>query len=76
MLVESLLVEGIYNEEQRVVEHFVFRKWILAGSQVRSMDPPQTKKQYIKNQKEKGASSHRLGTKKHVRQSEQRKRTR
>lgn len=51
-------------------------KRILERSQTKSMDPPQTKKQYIKNQKEKAASTHRLGTKKHVRQVEQRKRTR
>ena len=31
------------------------------------MDPPQTKKQIIKNQKQKGASEHRLGSAKHIR---------
>jgi len=39
------------------------------------MDPPKTKKQSIKNQKEKGKSEHRLGSAKHVRLAEQRKRT-
>ena len=38
------------------------------------MDPPKTKKQTIKNQKEKGASEHRLGTAKHIRLAEARKR--
>jgi len=32
-----------------------------------SMEPPQTKKQTIKNQKQKGASEHRLGSAKHIR---------
>jgi hypothetical protein len=32
-----------------------------------SMEPPQTKKQQIKNQKRKGLSEHRLGSAKHVR---------
>ena len=32
-----------------------------------SMEPPQTKKQQIKNQKQKGASDHRLGSAKHTR---------
>ena len=31
------------------------------------MEPPQTKKQIIKNQKQKGASEHRLGSAKHIR---------
>jgi hypothetical protein len=31
------------------------------------MEPPQTKKQQIKNQKRKGLSEHRLGSAKHVR---------
>jgi len=31
------------------------------------MEPPQTKKQQIKNQKQKGASEHRLGSAKHIR---------
>jgi hypothetical protein len=39
-----------------------------------SMDPPQTKKQTIKNQKKKALSEHRLGTAKHVRLIEARKR--
>ena len=30
------------------------------------MEPPQTKKQIIKNQKQKGASEHRLGSAKHI----------
>ena len=36
-------------------------------SQRDSMEPPQTKKQTIKNQKQKGASEHRLGSAKHIR---------
>jgi len=31
------------------------------------MEPPQTKKQQIKNQKRKGLGEHRLGSAKHVR---------
>ena len=31
------------------------------------MEPPQTKKQQVKNQKRKGLSEHRLGSAKHVR---------
>jgi hypothetical protein len=31
------------------------------------MEPPQTKKQIIKNQRQKGASEHRLGSAKHTR---------
>lgn len=34
------------------------------------MEPPQTKKQTIKNQKRKGLSEHRLGSAKHVRLAE------
>jgi hypothetical protein len=34
------------------------------------MEPPQTKKQSIKNQKQKGASDHRLGSAKHIRLAE------
>ena len=34
---------------------------------ISGMDPPQTKKQIIKNQKQKGASEHRLGSAKHIR---------
>jgi hypothetical protein len=34
------------------------------------MDPPQTKKQSTKNQRQKGASEHRLGSAKHIRIAE------
>jgi hypothetical protein len=47
---------------------FVLRKTYFTHiTQRKAMEPPQTKKQTIKNQKRKGLSEHRLGSAKHVR---------
>jgi hypothetical protein len=54
---------------------FVFWKTVsITPLTIGSMEPPQTKKQTIKNQKKKALSEHRLGTAKHVRLIEARKR--
>ena len=58
----------------RNVRQFVFRNHErahqnerLLSIRISGMEPPQTKKQTIKNQKQKGASEHRLGSAKHIR---------